>query len=248
MIENRKAQISDDVVTEQEETSETDGFTLANRGKRKLKRKKKHSNFSHEYSLGKTWIRRKERKKGESLLIRRIITKMATQMKGLIWNCKGIRKRGVSIYIKNLITQYKLSFIGIQETMIEEYDESVTNNFDHDHDFIWAWNPSSGKSGGILIGIKTDLFDVGALKQGAHMLHVDLWDKMCSEKWNLIIVYGLAQKQEKDRFLDELSSFCNDSRAPYIVGGDFNITRFSSEKNKGGGLHKQSKLFNEIIQ
>jgi hypothetical protein len=40
VIENRKAQISDDVVTEQEETSETDGFTLANRGKRKLKRKK----------------------------------------------------------------------------------------------------------------------------------------------------------------------------------------------------------------
>jgi hypothetical protein len=61
-------------------------------------------------------------------------------------------------------------------------------------------------------------------------------------------VYGAAQKENKSRFLSELSSFCSRSRAPLLVGGDFNIIRKADEKNKPGGVNKWSFLFNSIIE
>jgi hypothetical protein len=48
-------------------------------------------------------------------------------------------------------------------------------------------------------------------------------------KWNLIIVYGPAQIEDKD-FLIELGSACSDQELPLLIGGDFNIIRFPSEK------------------
>jgi hypothetical protein len=61
-------------------------------------------------------------------------------------------------------------------------------------------------------------------------------------------VYGAAQKENKCRFLSELSSFCSRSRAPLLVGGDFNIIRKAEEKNRPGGVNKWSFLFNSIIE
>jgi hypothetical protein len=60
-------------------------------------------------------------------------------------------------------------------------------------------------------------------------------------------VYGAAQDDNKNRFLSELSSFCSRSKFPLLVGGDFNIPRKREEKNKPGGINKQSSLFNSII-
>jgi hypothetical protein len=50
-------------------------------------------------------------------------------------------------------------------------------------------------------------------------------------KWNLIIVYGAAQLDDKEDFLIELGSACSDQELPLLIGGDFNIIRFPSKKN-----------------
>jgi hypothetical protein len=73
---------------------------------------------------------------------------------------------------------------------------------------FWKWSPSTGKSGGILIGVRTNQFDVGAFLQGKHMLQLDLWDKIHMFKWNIIVVYGPAHERDKLSFLKELSHFC----------------------------------------
>jgi hypothetical protein len=49
-------------------------------------------------------------------------------------------------------------------------------------------------------------------------------------KWNLVIVYGQAQLEDKEEFLAELGNVCSDQEFPLLIGGDFNIIRFSSEK------------------
>jgi hypothetical protein len=40
---------------------------------------------------------------------------------------------------------------------------------------------------------------------------------------------------------------CSDQRLPLLIGGDFNIIRFSSEKNKGMRNNRWSDMFNAII-
>ena len=44
-----------------------------------------------------------------------------------------------------------------------------------------------------------------------------------------------------------MARFCSKNNQPYLVGGDFNIIRFASDKNKPSGVHKHTDLFNNII-
>ena len=87
-------------------------------------------------------------------------------IQGLFWNCRGLKKKGVSTFLKNLILEYKFHFFGLQETMIPECNDSLLRKFDPNQDYLWMWNPSKGKSGGILVGILLERFDVGSFKQG----------------------------------------------------------------------------------
>lgn len=94
-------------------------------------------------------------------------------MQGLIWNCRGLKKKGVATFLKNLISKYSFHFIGLQETMIQSCVDKILRKFDAQQDYLWMNNPSKGKSGGILVGIKTDLYDVGSFQQGEFMLQMN---------------------------------------------------------------------------
>ena len=73
-----------------------------------------------------------------------------------------------------------------------------------------------------------------------------MWDKTKKIKWNFLNVYGAPHEEDKPEFLTELAMMCSKNSDPYIIGGDFNLVRFSTEKNKAG-IHKHSGLFNSVI-
>jgi endonuclease/exonuclease/phosphatase family metal-dependent hydrolase len=58
---------------------------------------------------------------------------------------------------------------------------------------------------------------------------------------------GLLKPTRSKKVLSELSSFCSKCIHPMLIGGDFNILRKDSDKNKLGGMNKWSSLFNSII-
>jgi hypothetical protein len=62
--------------------------------------------------------------------------------------------------------------------MVENCDDSLLRKFDINQEYLWMWNPSSGKSGGILVGVKLEWYDVGSFRQGEFMLQMNLWDKI----------------------------------------------------------------------
>ena len=104
-----------------------------------------------------------------------------------------------------------------------------------------------GKSGGILCGVRKDLFYVGSFQQGEFMLQMNLWDKIKKVKWIFLVVYGATQDENKMNFLSELSAFCSRNKEPILIGGDFNILRYMNERNKPGGSFKYSDTFNSLI-
>jgi exonuclease III len=169
-------------------------------------------------------------------------------MRGLLLNCRGVRKKGVASFIRHLISQYKFQFIGIQETMVVDCNDFITRKLDPSCDYLWLWSPPKGKSGGILVGSRTDDLDVGTFIKGKHILQVSYWDKALFCKWNQMVVYGPTHERYKDMFLKEFDEFYDNSNEPYIVGGDFNIIRFSYEKNREHALHKHSGPFHDMVQ
>ena len=99
-------------------------------------------------------------------------------MKGMIWNCRSIKKSGVASFLKNLILEHKFLFIGLQETMQVDKDDTIIRQIDVKQCYLWKWLPSKGKSGGLLCGVHTSKFDEGAFVEGNKlMLQLNLWDK-----------------------------------------------------------------------
>jgi hypothetical protein len=82
----------------------------------------------------------------------------------------------------------------------------------------------------MLSGVRKDKFDVENFDSGNFMIIANIFDKSLKKKWSPANVYGSAQDKFEDSFLAELSSFCFKAKYPMLIGGDFNILRFSSEK------------------
>lgn len=167
-------------------------------------------------------------------------------LQGLIWNCRGLKKKGTSTFLKTLIQQNQFHLIGLQETMIENCEESLLRNFDPQQEYLWLWNPSWGRSGGILVGTRVESYEIGSFKQGDYMIQLNLWDKQVKAKWNLIVVYGDAQEEGKIPFLTELSNFCSNSSEPMLIGRDFNVIRYAKERRSNNGVHRHTGLFNSL--
>lgn len=76
----------------------------------------------------------------------------------------------------------------------------------------------------------------------------NIFDKMLKKYWTLLAnVYGHVHDNDKDSFLAKLSSYCFKAKHPLLIGGDFNILRFSSDKNKNYVDNNFSNAFNLII-
>ena len=64
--------------------------------------------------------------------------------------------------------------------MQEAIDDTIIRSFDPNQSYLWKWVPSRGKSGGILSGIKLDLFGVGTFKEGKEKMEFPKYLWCCS--------------------------------------------------------------------
>jgi endonuclease/exonuclease/phosphatase family metal-dependent hydrolase len=168
-------------------------------------------------------------------------------MIGVIWNCRGVGKKGIARDIKNLLTETGVDFIGLQETMKRKYTDKFFRNIDSNRLYAWHWLPSQGRSGGILCGIKKANFDLIKVIEHEFPVEAEVWDKKIKISLRLVTIYGPAHEERREQFLRELSTICAKNDLPMIVGGDFNILRYNSEKNKTFYANRFSDMFNWII-
>lgn len=168
-------------------------------------------------------------------------------MIGCIWNCRGIKKKGMTSYLSGIIQKNILDFVGLKETMKSKYTPAFFRKLDPSNVFSWDWIPSIGKSGGVLCGFRNDTFKIQSVRKGQYIIQFRLHRVSLACDIAILVVHGSAHEEHKMEFLSELSSFCNDLRVPYVVGGDFNVLRHSEDKNSNSPLAHSSDLFNAII-
>jgi hypothetical protein len=73
-------------------------------------------------------------------------------------------------------------------------------------------------------------FDIIKVTEHDFAVEAVVLDKKLNKEARLIIVYGPAHEDNKEPFLIELSNICAQSDLPLLLGGDFNIIRYSGEK------------------
>jgi exonuclease III len=99
----------------------------------------------------------------------------------------------------------------------------------------------------MLSGIRTGRFDLEIFESGEYTIVANIHDKMLNKNISLVNVYGPTQDEFKDQFLSELASMCLKCKHPMLIGGDFNILRFSDDKNKNFTQNRFFDIVNRII-
>jgi hypothetical protein len=72
---------------------------------------------------------------------------------GFTWNSRGTREENKKSYIKQNIKDHKLDFVGIQETVRQDYPTKFLKEISGESEFHWDGIPARGRSGGILLGV-----------------------------------------------------------------------------------------------
>jgi predicted cupin superfamily sugar epimerase len=150
-------------------------------------------------------------------------------MNGLFWNSNGMRDHAKPMFLLESV-EYHLDFIAISESKRADFNQIELAHFCANRDFKWSWTQPRGRSGGILVGVNLEKIIVQDIVLGNFFLKFKLKNKVDNFEWTLIAVYGAAQEDEKDFFLQELVQACTVEKVPFMVGGDFNIIRSPQEK------------------
>lgn len=156
-------------------------------------------------------------------------------------------KAGRHLMLAHLISSNKLDFVGIVETKKSVFKENYLKSLSDNTPFSWNYLPSIGSAGGILVGFNADLYNTMVSGNFKFLLSVMVKDKKTNFVWRCIVVYGSPYEDSKQEFLDELHKVMFDWNGPTMIGGDFNLVRFTSDKSNGQINHKWCDLFNEWI-
>jgi hypothetical protein len=150
-------------------------------------------------------------------------------MKGIFWNSRG------------------LSDLALLETGKKDYSKAILNKICASQNYFWHWTTPHGRSGGMLLGINLDTYDIGGVDEGDFYIKFHLRNIKVDFRWILVAVYGAAQPEFKEAFLYELVQTCAKENLPLLVGGDYNIVRNPQEKNNDRYDDRWPFLFNAII-
>ncbi|KAG2613661.1 hypothetical protein PVAP13_4KG399651 [Panicum virgatum] len=168
-------------------------------------------------------------------------------MKGLFWNIRGLNKLGRVPALTSKIRDNHVDLVGVLETKKECFTPGFLRSLTGNTPFNWCHQPARGSAGGILLGVNSDLF---VLTVG-DILHFSIsamvMDKKTGFSWKIIVVYGSPYEDGKQDFIDELHHVMGTWSGPIIIGGDFNLVRFSTDKSNQNISHRWADAFNEWI-
>ena len=123
-----------------------------------------------------------------------------------------------------------VDIVGLQETIRQDFSIPELQGLSR-HKFVWHWLPAKGHSGGILLGVKDDTFEVDDMDRGEFFVSMALTHKRTNLKWEVINVYGPADHSRSPAFLAELRSKVERCTIPVVVAGDFNLIRSPDDKS-----------------
>jgi hypothetical protein len=107
--------------------------------------------------------------------------------------------------------------------------------------------PSSRHSGGILLGVKEETFEVEDMDHGEFFVSMSLTHRRTNLQWEVIIVYGPTDHRRSPAFLAELKAKVERTTIHVIVAGDFNLIRTPDDKGSTIWDIPRMRMFNDCI-
>jgi hypothetical protein len=145
------------------------------------------------------------------------------------------------------LTKHKPDFVGFSETKKEDFSPSFLGSLTKNRNFQWNYLPAVGTTGGVLLGINEDVYEVVSWSIRKYSVTATVINRKDAFPWNLVAVYGSAYDDHKQEFIDELEVICTNITLPILIGGDFNLIRDASEKNNQNIKQMWADKFNNWV-
>ena len=165
----------------------------------------------------------------------------------LNWNIRGLDSEGKTDAVKAKIEESACSVYCLQETKKEAFDHSFIKKLAPKRFDKFAFSPSAGASGGILMGWNNSIFSGEVVHCLKFALTVKFTSRHDNNSWLLTTVYGPCQGPEREDFINWMNALVIPDEEKWMFIGDFNFYRDISDRNKPGGSIEDTFIFNSMI-
>jgi exonuclease III len=163
------------------------------------------------------------------------------------WNMRGFGWRGRRTQLRDYLRKENIDVICLQETIKQSFTDQELKSIEPGETFHWSWVSASGHSGGLLLGFRDSVFEVGSIDQGKFFISAVVLHRSSKVIFEFIGVYGPADHSRAQEFLEELEDKVSRGQHPVVVGGDFNLIRGAEDKNNSNINCPRIHLFNDCI-
>ena len=135
---------------------------------------------------------------------------------------RGIGQDHKKRYIREMIIDHKLDFVGISETIKQDFGHHELLAIDPLEQFSWKHLAALRHSGGMLLGFDQAIFEVLAWDAGTFFLAGHIRHRQSQRELVVIQVYGPADHARSAEFLSELQAkvhAISSASIPFVVGG-----------------------------
>ena len=121
--------------------------------------------------------------------------------KVLCWNIRGLNADDKQLALYNKIVESGCALACIQETKKEDFDRSFIKKCCPRQFDSFAFAPSVGASGGILVVWKSSIFDGLLIEAQRFGVVISFKSAHSQLKWTLVVVYGPCEGEQRDLFV-----------------------------------------------
>ena len=164
-------------------------------------------------------------------------------------NCLSLNIQGASCldkrgWVKSLCHKFKINVLAVQETKMELIDFLVVRSFWGNASFCYAYSPSRGNAGGILVIWDQNRFNKKRAISSDWFVAVEgVWISSGTEVV-FVSVYALQGTDSKRQLWGEIGQLMSSCLGEFVIMGDFNEVRDESERMGSQFYPASARVFN----
>ena len=162
------------------------------------------------------------------------------------WNVRGLNEINKHL-IKNLLRDWKADIVCLQETKLKLVSRKIVRSLWCCPYADWVYLASNGASGGILV--MWDKRVVEKMEEFVGEYTVACSFKMVEDNflWAFAGIYGPNDDTTRQCLWEELAGVLSWWELPSCIGGDFNLSRFPSERSGVSHISSAMRDFSDFI-
>ena len=165
----------------------------------------------------------------------------------LCWNIRGINSAKKWPIVRDKIEESAASILCFQETKRTDFDRKFLKSFAPKRFDQFAFIPSDGASGGLLVVWASSRFMGQVLLQESFAIVISFTSTSSADSFILVNVYGPCEGVERENFVAWMFHLDIADDTHWILLGDFNFYRYTDSRNRPGANMEDMATFNEII-